>query len=93
MPNLSPIQREALRGAIKNISDIMSKIDLHRETIKESISEIAEEFDLDKKYVRKMARVYHKGIFRKEISEMEDFEMLYETVFSQEGSNSPPEAE
>lgn len=93
MQNLSPVQRDALRAAVKNISDIMSKIDLHRETIKESISEISEEFELDKKYVRKMARVYHKGIFRKEISEMEDFEMLYETVFNQESSNSPPVAE
>lgn len=86
MTTLSPIQREALRGAIKGISDVMSKIDLHRETINESITEIAEEFDLEKKHVRKMAQVYHKGIFRKEISEMEDFEMLYETVFSQESN-------
>lgn len=84
MSNLSPIQRDALRSSIKNISDVMSKIDLNRETIKEAISEIAEEFDLDKKYIRKMARVYHKGIFRKEISEMEDFELLYETVFNQD---------
>lgn len=86
MTQLSKEQKIELRDKIKDISNIMAKIDLNRSVITEAIGAIAEEFDLDKKYVRKMSNVYHKGTYQKEIGEMEDFSTLYENVFK---SNQP----
>lgn len=79
--HLTETQKTELRDAIKDISDIKEKIGLYRSAVSESIAEIAENFSLEKKYVRKMANVYHKGTYINEVYEMEDFSALYENVF------------
>ena len=78
-----------LKNAIEEISDLYSKMDMIKENIKEDIAAIAEKFDLPKKDVRKTAQAYYKQTFESEVSEMESFTLLYETIFkSKFGDNN-----
>jgi hypothetical protein len=58
----------------------MIRIKSEREFIKEAIEEAAEKFQMNKKILRKMSKVYHNNSFTDEIMEMEEFQTLYESI-------------
>lgn len=76
----SPADRKAIYGALKEISDSMTRISAERELIKEAINNTCDNFNLNKKTFRRMAKVYHKQSFNQEREEHEEFETLYETI-------------
>lgn len=76
----SPTDREKILRMIKEISDSMTRIESERDLIKETINDMSDQFQLNKKYIRKMAKVYHKQNFQQEKQETEEFETLYEQV-------------
>lgn len=78
----SPTDREKILRMIKEISDSMTRIESERDLIKETINDMSDQFQLNKKYIRKMAKVYHKQNFQQEKQETEEFETLYEQVTS-----------
>jgi hypothetical protein len=62
------------------LSASMSRIDGERDFIKEAIANICEEYEMSKKTFRKLAKVYHKQNFYKEVAEHEEFETMYEQL-------------
>ena len=62
------------------ISNSMLRIKSEREYIKEAIDAAAEKYDMNKRILRKMAKVYHNNSFTDEVTEMEEFQALYESV-------------
>lgn len=76
----SPTDREKILRMVKEISDSMTRIESERDLIKETINDMSDQFQLNKKYIRKMAKVYHKQNFQQEKQETEEFETLYEQV-------------
>lgn len=76
----NPAQRKQIQDALQEISNSMTRIDAERDFIKEAINNVAEEHELSKKIIRKMARVYHKQNFREEQSTHEEFEILYQNI-------------
>jgi hypothetical protein len=48
--------------------------------VKEAIAALADEVDIPKKYLGKMARIYHNQNMSELVSELEDIEALIETV-------------
>lgn len=79
----NPEDRKRIKDALQEISDSYTRIEGERDAIKDVINFINEEFDLPKKYISKMARVFHKQTFDKEVGEAEDFAALYETITGQ----------
>jgi hypothetical protein len=79
----SPADRAKIFSQIKEISASMTKIEGEKSVQKEIIAALAEEFDLPKKYLSKMAKTYHKQSFDQEVRASEDFSTLYETVTNQ----------
>ena len=67
-------------GVIKDISDQLTIIAAARESIKEAINAAAEEHELDKKDLRKVANAYFKQNYSSEVAAQENFKELYETV-------------
>jgi ssDNA-specific exonuclease RecJ len=65
---------------LAEISGSMTRIEAERDYIKESVKEMSAEFQLSKKTLNKMARVYHKQNFSEEVASHEEFEDLYETI-------------
>lgn len=76
----NPADRKAIFDCIKLVSESMTKIDSEREFIKEAIKDICDSKNISKKTFRRMAKVYYKQNFDKEVEEHEEFETLYENV-------------
>lgn len=75
-----PNVQKAIRATLGEISGYMTQIEAYRDSIKEAIKAKAEEFQLPKKTLRKMATTYHKQNFEKELESMEEFQEAYESV-------------
>jgi len=75
-----PAARKAIKKCMDELSASMSRIDGERDFIKEAIANICEEYEMSKKTFRKLAKVYHKQNFYKEVAEHEEFETMYEQL-------------
>lgn len=72
--------KHELRGVMQEISNSMTRIAGEKDYIKEALTAASEKYQLNKKYLRRMAKVYHQNNFTDEVSEMEEFQKLYETI-------------
>ena len=79
----SPEDRKRIRTALQEMSDSMTRIEAERDLMKEIITNVHEEFELIKKTFRRMAKVYHRQNFSKEVAEHEEFEVMYENITQQ----------
>ena len=76
----SPTDRKAILDCMKELSASMTRTEGEREFQREAINELCDNLELSKKTFRRMAKVYHKQNFTKEIEEHEEFETMYETI-------------
>jgi glutaminase len=77
----NPKDKEKLTAAIKELSNSMVRMDAERDFQKEAIANVSDETGIDKKYVKKLATIYHKQTFAQVQTETEEIETLYETLF------------
>ena len=75
-----PAARKAIKKCMDELSASMSRIDRERDLIKEAINNCCEEYEMNKKTFRKLAKVYHKQNFSREVAEHEEFETMYEQL-------------
>jgi hypothetical protein len=75
-----PAARKAIKKCMDELSASMARIDGERDFIKEAIVNICEEYEMSKKTFRRLAKVYHKRNFSKEVAEHEEFETMYEQL-------------
>jgi ssDNA-specific exonuclease RecJ len=68
------------------ISSSMTRMEGERDLIRETIKEMSQQFQLPKKTLSRMAKVYHKQNYTQEVAEHEEFEDLY-TLIVQEKQN------
>lgn len=76
----NPADRKKIKDALIEISDSMTRVEAERDLIKDIVKSISDDFDLPKKYVSKMARLYHKQNFHNQQQENDELATLYETV-------------
>ena len=72
--------RKKILDALTEISNSMTRISAERDFIKDAVADVSDKFQIQKKIVAKMARVYHKQSFNAESEENSEFESLYEEV-------------
>ena len=82
----SPTDRQKLKSSLQELVDSMTRVAAEKDHTKEVISVIKENFDLDPKYIRKMAKIMYDQSFSELQQENEDFELLYESIV--EGMNA-----
>lgn len=75
-----PAARKAIKKVMEEISASMTRIEGERDFIKEAINNCSEEYEINKKTFRKLAKVYHKQNFSREVAEHEEFETMYEQL-------------
>lgn len=91
-----PVSRAKIKKALQSIGDEWAIIEGHKAVIKETIDAVAEEHELPKKFVRKLAKTMYMQNFKNQEKEFEDFQELYEKVvenptgFADQGSGRPP---
>jgi hypothetical protein len=76
----SPEDRKKIKNALQEISDSMTRMEAERDLIKDIIQDVNDNHKLPKKYISKMARIYHKQNFQVTQQETEELEALYITV-------------
>lgn len=76
----NPEDRKKLLNAIKEIDNSMTRVAAERDFQKDAITTVADELDLEKKYVRKLASIYHKQNFAQVQADQEEVETLYELI-------------
>lgn len=77
----SPADLEAINKVMKEISDSMTRQEGEAEFQKETFKELEEKYGVKSKHFRRMAKDFHKDEFDKKVSEEEDYQQLYESVF------------
>ena len=77
---LTDEDRKALKKAILEMNDSMTRIGAERELMKEITNETCDKLGVDKKLFRRMAKAYFRANFRDEVQENTDFEEFYSTV-------------
>jgi hypothetical protein len=77
MSNLTTQNKDKLRKAITEIADSLTRIAAERDLQKEIIKKTSEELTIDKKIIRRMAKVYFNANFAQEVELDEEFEETY----------------
>lgn len=76
----NPEDRKRLYNAVKELDKSMTHVEAERDFQKQAIDAAAEELNLEKKYIRKLAAIYHKQNMNAVKQEQEEIEALYEIM-------------
>ncbi len=76
----SPADRKKIREMLQEVSNSMTRIAAEKDLIREAIKEYSKTYEIPKRTLNKMAKIYHKQSYNLEQQEFEEFEELYETV-------------
>lgn len=77
----NPADKKIILDAIMEIDASMIRIAAEKDQIKSIIEATLEKYDgIDKKYIKKMAQVYHKQNFSQVQGDNEDFVELYSSI-------------
>lgn len=79
----TPEAKKRIQTKLTEISASYTRIAAEKDLIKTIVGDISEEFQIEKKFVAKMARTFHKDSFKAEVEEKTEFEILYETITGQ----------
>ena len=78
----NPADRKAIYDAIREISNSMTRMEAERDLISETLKAVKDKFELPPKYVRTLAKIYHKQNFNQVKEEQAEVEQLYESITS-----------
>lgn len=73
----NPADRKKIKDALQEVSDSMTRIEAERDLIKDIVKDVSDNYQLPKKYINQMAKIYHKQNFAKTQQETDEFESLY----------------
>lgn len=76
----NPTDRKKIKDALREISDSLTRIDAEKDLVKTIVNDIADSFQIPKKMVNMMAKIYHKQSFSQTQQESEDLEALYVSI-------------
>jgi len=76
----SDADKQRMKGAMDEISNAYTRIEAEKDFIKEAIIALEDDVGIPKKYLSKMARIYHKNNMNEVVAEIEDIEALLETI-------------
>lgn len=81
MPS-NPADLKKIDVALQQISDSKTRIEAEQEHIKEVVETIHNDFGLEKKLIRQLAKVWHMRNYAEEVTQHEDFQEAYEALTS-----------
>jgi aspartokinase len=76
----SPEDKKKIFGAIREISNSMTRIEAERDLIKDIVKDVSDNFQIPRKTVKKIATTFHKQNMTQVEQEHEEFVELYEDV-------------
>ena len=79
---LNPEDRKKFTKAIQELSNSMTRVDAEKDLMKDIIQETFDSVGVDKKYIRKIAAIYHKQNLTEVKTETDEVMELYDELFS-----------
>jgi hypothetical protein len=76
----SPEDKKKIFGAIREISNSLTRIEAERDLIKDIVKDVSDNYQIPRKTVKKIATTYHKQNMTQVEQEHEEFVELYEEV-------------
>lgn len=76
----SPADRQKLKAMITEITLCMQKKKDQSDAIKDIVATVSKDFNIPKKHITKMAKVWFNRDYTKVQAEQADFETLYEAI-------------
>lgn len=76
----SPEDKKKIFGAIREISNSMTRIEAERDLIKDIVKDVSDNYQIPRKTVKKIATTFHKQNMTQVEQEHEEFVELYEDV-------------
>jgi uncharacterized protein YydD (DUF2326 family) len=74
------VDRKKFKDALQEISNSFTRTAAEKDLIKEIVDDLAESFELPKKTVNKLARIYYKQNLSQEVEEFDEVQTLYEEI-------------
>jgi uncharacterized protein YydD (DUF2326 family) len=74
------VDRKKFKDALQEISNSFTRMAAEKDLIKEIVDDLAESFELPKKTVNKLARIYYKQNLSQEVEEFDEVQTLYEEI-------------
>jgi regulator of protease activity HflC (stomatin/prohibitin superfamily) len=78
----NPEQRKTILDAMKEWSNSALRVEAEKDLQKNIIEDLSDKTDIEKKYLNKLATMYHKQNFAQFQQEREEIEELYESITS-----------
>lgn len=72
--------KKRIRGCMEEMSNSFTRVAAERDFQKEAINSLAEDVQIPKSILRKMARVFHNQNMSDLVQEVEDIEALMESI-------------
>lgn len=69
----NPADKLKIKKMMGEISNSYTRIEAERDLIKDTIDALSKEYEMEKKQLRKMSRIFHKQNYSKVEAEQEDF--------------------
>ena len=76
----SPEVRKDVRNRLTEISNSMTRIEAEKDHINTILADLEEKFELPKKHMRKVSRVFHKQNINEVKEEFSDIEDIYNAI-------------
>jgi uncharacterized protein (UPF0335 family) len=83
---LLPDKKKLVKDAVQEISDSLTRVEAERDLIKNIAKNVYDSTGVDRKVIRKLAKVYHNANFDEESETNDTFESFYTVLF---GSPTP----
>jgi hypothetical protein len=83
LENLDEAGKKALRDLCSELSASMARAEGERDFQKEAVAKFAEDFEVDKKILKQIARIYHRQNYHAVSSEHHVLHKCYEQVFGE----------
>jgi len=81
--NLDEVGKKALRDLVGELSASMTRVEGERDLQREAITDFSEKFEVDKKILKQVARIYHKQNFHAVSTEHHVLHTCYEQLFGE----------
>ena len=78
----NPTDVKAIRGVVDELINSLVRESSEKELRKEILDEVKEKYGLDKKIIAKIAKDRFKDTHGKTVGEHEDYQAMYETLYS-----------
>lgn len=78
--NFTSQQKTDIKNCLQEISNSLTRVEAERDLIKEILTRMAEEFEINKRLARRLAKVYHKRNIEEEVAQVNELNDTYDML-------------